>query len=324
VDALPRVAKELRCPIMTDRRVSEIIEHPECFFLPCISPNAAPVAKATEHGESWTWQEFTLTAFHFPGQTFYHAGLLVEGHGERAFFAGDSGAPTGLDDYCCGNRVFLGAAKGSRFCLDIWRQYAPDYILNEHQDRAFRFTAEQLDSMDKMLEERERLIAEMTPWPHANFATDEWWIRTYPYEQEAAPGGSIAIDVEFTNHGPQEAEAVVVPVLPEGWGCAAQSVRITVPPDTSGSRDAALPRPDRAARIALTVAPDVVPGLYVIPFRITWDGRYLGQFRHAVVVTGHTHAKSREPGHWRGRVRMADNLAVLPAEVAAAFRGERL
>jgi len=205
--------------------------------------------------ESWTWHEFTLTAFHFPGQTFYHSGLLAEGHGKRVFFAGDSGAPTGLDDYCCGNRVFLGPGRGSRFCLDLWRKCAPDYIVNQHQDRAFCLTPEQIAYMDEMLKERERLIVEITPWSHANFATDEWWIRTYPYEQEAAAGASISIDVEFTNHGAQETEATVAPVLPEGWVSEEPSVRITAPPETSGSRDAALPRPDCAARITLGVPP---------------------------------------------------------------------
>lgn len=34
-------------------------------------------------------------------------------------------------------------------------------------------------------------------------------------------------------------------------------------------------------------------------------------------------AEPRQPGVWRGRVTMAPDFDVLPAEVAAAFRGER-
>ncbi len=285
VDALPRLADEFKCPVMTDRRLSENIEHPERFFLPCIAPHGAPVAKATEHGESWTWHEFTLTAFHFPGQTFYHAGLLVEGRGTSVFFAGDSGAPSGLDDYCAGNRVFLGAGKGSRQCLDIWRKTQPEHIINQHQERSFRFSAEQLDYMEATLEKREALIAAMTPWPHANFATDEWWIRTYPYEQKAAPGARIAIDVEFTNHAPTAAQAQAEPVLPKGWQWEDQTrATAKVPPATAGSRDAAFPNPDAAIRLHCTIPQDTPPGRYTIPIRITWDGRYLGQFRHAIVI----------------------------------------
>jgi prevent-host-death family protein len=34
-------------------------------------------------------------------------------------------------------------------------------------------------------------------------------------------------------------------------------------------------------------------------------------------------SEPRKPGAWRGRIRMADDFDDLPAEIAAAFRGER-
>jgi prevent-host-death family protein len=34
-------------------------------------------------------------------------------------------------------------------------------------------------------------------------------------------------------------------------------------------------------------------------------------------------SEPRKPGAWRGRIRMADDFDDLPAEMAAAFRGER-
>ena len=126
-------------PIYADEHLAEILTHPARFFLPCISPAAAPVAHITHHGESWRWHEFELTALHFPGQTL----LPRRSAGARAradvLFGGDSFAPTGLDDYTAGNRNFLGAGLGYRRCLDLLRQYRPDLILNQHQQQAFRF-----------------------------------------------------------------------------------------------------------------------------------------------------------------------------------------
>ena len=52
-------------------------------------------------------------------------------------------------------------------------------------------TEEELAYMDEMLEKREALLGDLLPWPHANFGLDEWWVRTYPYEQEAAAGGTV-------------------------------------------------------------------------------------------------------------------------------------
>jgi len=272
VDGLPHFAEVFKSPILADSHLAEIIEHPQRFFLPCISPCAVPIAHTTRHGESWTWHEFTFTAFHFPGQTFYHGGLLVESHGKKVFFAGDSGAPTGLDDYCAGNRVFLGADRGSRRCLALWRKLQPDYIINAHQDRAFSFTQDQLNYMDAALAERENLIAELVPWEDPNFATDESWVRTYPYEQEASPGATLAIEVQFTNHGPSATQANVEPVLPGQW-LAAKHTKKLIPAKN-----------DNATLVEINVPKDTAPGRYTIPFRITWGNHYLGQFRHAIVV----------------------------------------
>ena len=286
VDGLPELSAAFGCPIMTEEHMAEVVGHPLRFFLPCISPKSATVAKAARDGESWRWHEFNLTAFHFPGQTYYHSGLLVEGHGNKVFFAGDSGSPTGIDDHCCPNRNFLGAGKGFRRCFEIWRKHKPDYIFNQHQDRAFSFTDDDLDYMDNMLAGRERLFAEVLPWPHPNFGTDENWIRAYPHEQEVRAGASFWVEVRFTNHGHEEVAATVQPVLPAGWswdeGCSAPSV--CVPPHTHGSADSYCTNPDKAARVWLTTPDNAASGLYVIPFRVTWGGRYLGQFRHGVVA----------------------------------------
>lgn len=284
VDSLHRVAHELKCPILTERHLAEIVEHPHRFHLPCISPCGAPVARAVHHGESWRWHEFTLTAMHFPGQTLYHGGLLVEGHGERVMFAGDSGAPTGLDDYTCGNRVFLRAGAGFRRCIDLWREYRPDYIVNSHQDKAFAFTEAQLDYMDHVLANRERLVADLVPWEDPNFALDEGWVRVYPFEQDAFAGGDALVEVHFTNHGPRHVQARAELVAPEGWASGDGVGETVVAPRTSGFVEADHMASDGAIRLAVRVHPEAPRGLYAVPVRITWDGAYLGQFRHAIVA----------------------------------------
>jgi len=274
------------CPIMTIEHMAEIVEFPTRFFLPCISPNAVPVDRVLRDGETWDWHEFKLTAFHLPGQSWYHGGLLAEGHGKTVLFAGDSGSPTGLDDHCCQNRNFIAPGKGFRRVIEIWREHQPDYIFNEHQGQAVSFTNEQLDYMDHALAEREQLFAEVLPWAHPDFGTDEHWVRTYPYEQEVGPGAMFSVDVQFTNHGPEPVQAAVEPVLPAGWtwetgrGAAA----VEVPANTDGSVDDYCARPDRAARVWISVPDDATPGRIVIPFRVTWGDRYLGQFRHALVT----------------------------------------
>jgi hypothetical protein len=172
----------------------------------------------------------------------------------------------------------LGKGQGSRYCLDLWRQLRPEYaracaIINEHQDKAFSFAPEQLNYMDGVLEERERLMAELCPWKNVNFALDPWWIRTWPYDQEALPGSTVRVEVQFTNHGDAPARAEVEPVVPEGWQWNDSANAAT---DVAGKADGAV-------AIGLKIAEGARPGRYTIPMRVTWDGEYLGQYRHGIV-----------------------------------------
>jgi glyoxylase-like metal-dependent hydrolase (beta-lactamase superfamily II) len=283
VDSLHRIANG-DIPIWCDAAMAPVIENPAHYCLPCIAPCGAPVTRRTADGESWPWREFTLTAFHFPGQTLYHGGLLVEGHGKKVFFAGDSLAPSGVDDYTAGNRVFLGPGLGMRRCFDILRQARPDHILNQHQGQAFVFTPQQLDYMESILAKRQELIEAMTPWDNANFAVDTHWIRSYPHDQEVVPGAAFALDVEFTNHSAHEARAAVEAVLPPGWRVRDAGPRETViPARTSGLRGPGVVNPDGAVRLWVECPADAAPGLRVIPVRVWWEGRPLGQTVHALV-----------------------------------------
>ena len=112
VDAIPEFQESFPCTTRTDSIVADIVENPRGFRLPCISPAVARIDHRTQDGDSWTWNEFKMTAYHFPGQTYYHGGLLVEGRGVRMFFAGDSFTMAGIDDYCSGNRNLLGERRG--------------------------------------------------------------------------------------------------------------------------------------------------------------------------------------------------------------------
>ena len=290
VDALPALQHAFGCPILTEEHMTEVVEHPRRFFLPCISPNGTPVAHSVRDGESWTWHEFTLTAHHFPGQTYYHSGLLIEGHDTRIYVAGDSGAPTGIDDHCCPNRNFLGEGangpRGFRRCLRIWRETRPDLIFNAHQDRAFCFSDEQLDYMETILERRERLFARLLPWPHPDFGTDERWVRTYPYDQDVQPGQPFWVEVRFTNHSPRPERARVEPVLPEGWRWDAErsAAEVVVAPQSAGCATAFCSPPDGVARLWIMAGEHATPGRYVIPVRVRWGERYLGQIRHALAM----------------------------------------
>jgi len=281
VDAIPEFKRIFGCSIYADSSVAEVLENPRGFRIPCISPVAVQVDHRTEveraasslDGESWTWNEFKMTAYHFPGQTYYHGGLLVEGRGVRMFFAGDSFTMAGIDDYCSGNRNWLGEGVGFDRCLKLMQDLIPTHIFNCHVDNAFDFTYEELQLMRSNLAQRERLYGQLLPWDSPNYGTDEHWVRCYPYEQDAVAGETVNLRVDITNHSASERRAVCRPILPASWCMEIDAKSVSIPP-----------RSDGHITFSFAVPGDALPKRAVIPVDVTYDDRPLGQFREAVLV----------------------------------------
>ena len=168
-DGIPAFQKEFDCPCITDRRLAEVITNPTAWRLPCLTPEPIRVDRPTEDGQSWPWHEFKLTAYYFPGQTLYHAALLVEQGDLRMFFVGDSYTWPGIDDYCAYNRNWLGRNVGYQYCLALIEKLRPTHIFNCHVDDAFTFTPEEIAFMRKNLDQREKLFGQLVPWDHANY-----------------------------------------------------------------------------------------------------------------------------------------------------------
>src|SRR5206468_9908393 len=76
--------------VHVERAMVDIIENPTAYAMPCLFPESIRVDRVMEDGETMRWKEYRLTAFHFPGQTLYHTGLLAERDGFKVFFTGDS------------------------------------------------------------------------------------------------------------------------------------------------------------------------------------------------------------------------------------------
>lgn len=275
MDCAEKARQRFGIPILTDQVMAEVVSHPERFLLTCLSPLAAKVAEPTRDGQTWRWRNYRLTAYHFPGQTYYHSGLhAVPDSGPRLFFAGDAVTPCGIDDYCAWNRNWLGQGVGYDRCLRLLRGLAPDLIFNQHVAVGFRFSAAAYERMLAALADREALFRALLPWEHSNFGTDEYWVHSYPYEQVAVPGGAAEVAIRVMNHGAQFQEATVEALPPPGWD--AQPRRLTCRCE---------PGRESCLRFSLHV-PATAAGQVVVPFRVSFGGMALGSCREAVVRVG--------------------------------------
>src|SRR5262249_40492017 len=98
--------RQFGAKVYIQRELTDIIENPTAYQMPCLFPESIRVDRVMENGETINWKGFRLTAFYFPGQTLFHDGLLVERNGFKVFFTGDSFTNWGVDDYCSENRCF--------------------------------------------------------------------------------------------------------------------------------------------------------------------------------------------------------------------------
>ena len=262
------------CPVITDKHMADVLRYPLRYFLTCLSPTAICVERPTEHGETWKWENYTLTAYHLPGQTYYHSGLLaVADSGERLFFSGDSFTPTGIDDYCSWNRNFLGGGAGYACCVRLLRECDPHWIFNQHVEVGFRFTDADYARILANLEERQVLFTALMPWEHPDCGTDEYWVHTYPYEQVVRPGQWARVQVHLWNHAHSARGVSASLDLPAGWAA--------FPEDLSAPAPAGC---ETRLTFDIQVPGGAEPGRYVLPARVCYGGTDLGSFREAIVV----------------------------------------
>ena len=120
---------------------------------------------------------------------------------------------------------------------------------------------------------REKLYGELFPWDSPNYGMDEYWVRCYPYEQDAAPGGTVDVQVVITNHSASQCQAVCRPILPASWGNEAESKSISISAKSEGQ-----------ITFSFTIPEDALAKRIVIPVDVTYAGRSLGQCREAILV----------------------------------------
>ncbi len=234
------IARRYRAPVWFTPSIQEVLERPGHFRLPCLTTNPITSGKPQPDGTKLRWNEFDLTFYDFPGQTLYHGGLLVERDGgEALFFAGDSFTPSGIDDYCLQNRNLLGADQGFLYCLRVLQRLPPKvWLVNQHVEPTFRFTANQIERMRDELRKRAAILAELSPWPNPNYAIDESWAAIHPYGAEAAAGVPMKLEVRIMNHSPSAETFTVGWNLPRGWRLIRADRKIRIPPRREGTAQA--------------------------------------------------------------------------------------
>ena len=239
--------------------------------MPCLTTASITSGKPQTDGTRMRWHEFQFTFQYFPGQTLYHDGLRVERDGGGAlFFTGDSFTPSGIDDYCLQNRDFVRDGEGYLYCLFVLQRLPTNlWLVNQHVEPTFRFSAIQYARMRLELLYRMAFLKDLAPWPDPNYAIDESWATVDPYGSEARDGENVTLRLRILNHAPQREIYQVKWNVPAGWKMVEANPGVAIPAHTEG-----------AAQAVFTVKGT---GLYVVTADVEFAGRQLREWSEAMV-----------------------------------------
>ena len=232
VQAVNDIRRKYDAKVYAQAELRDILENPRAYRMPCLFPESIHVDHVLAEGEVIHWKGYQLTGFYFPGQTLYHAGLLLEHDGTRVFMIGDATSNWGIDDYCSYNRNFVGPDNGYERCLRLLLRLKPDMLGPAHRP-VEPVSQEYLQKTLSLLRERTTLFQALFPWDNPNFGLDPSWVRAYPYRQSILPGRQVTVEARIYNHSDSAQMASVELRTPAGW-TVNRTDPIRIPPLSEG------------------------------------------------------------------------------------------
>jgi hypothetical protein len=164
-----------------------------------------------------------------PGHTLFAAAFELTVDGVTVIFTGDQQENLGIPgerheilNYQYRNRFRLGDYVKS---AELYRRIAPGLLLSGHWEPRsvedgyldyLRYAGDDLDEIHEAL----------LPLDELDLGADGVLARIAPYRSAAQPGERIAFVVTVRNPHDHAAEAVLRPVLPDGWACHPAELRI--------------------------------------------------------------------------------------------------
>jgi glyoxylase-like metal-dependent hydrolase (beta-lactamase superfamily II) len=231
--------------VWAHRCMSDVLEHPYRYNIPCLGTVGYPdefgirMDRILDDDETFEWEGYRFTAFHFPGQTEYHMGLFTEIDGYRMLFMGDStyrpaentpfrGVLTNFRNYCR-----LGEGVGYHKCAQVLKKYQPHMAMSAHYG-GLPIGPEQIREYEQWALDQTRVFQDVIAREDPNFGTDPNWLSFYPYRIFVEAGETFSTAVRIRNHSGRKSEAIIEPRLPAGWSAEPGRIRLSIPAKKTG------------------------------------------------------------------------------------------
>lgn len=238
VAGLPLLREVEGTEIWVPENVAPVLADPWRHDLPCQWYEPISADRILPLGQSFEWNEYTITVHDQPGHTLFAAAFEMHVDGVTVLFTGDQQENLGVPgerreilNYQYRNRFRLGDYTRS---AELYRRVGPGLLLSGHWEPRV-VDPGYLDYLAYAGEDLDEMHEALLPLDEFSFGADGVLARITPYRSLVTVGAELPLTVTVRNPHPTPAEAVLGLVLPPGW--STPTPHLTLALDAAGEGD---------------------------------------------------------------------------------------
>ena len=229
------------------------------------------IDRPIREGEIVEWEGYEIHVDWMPGQTEFGCCLWLELDGQKVAFTGDNlfGSPADVnqDGHECvvarNSGIF---EEGYLYAGEYLQRLQPDLIMGGHS----YVMPEPKEFVDRYTSWAREIIAtyqDLLPDGDYEYGFDPYWVSAYPYRVDFSESMTQTIQVTVRNFRGSEQHHDISLVMPAGSTAEPVTLTGTVPAESRSTYS-----------VTLTAdAASASPGVQIVPFNITLDGKRHGQ-----------------------------------------------
>ncbi len=279
---VPYLRQKWGARVWTLRDVAKVCEHPERYDYAAMIPayqagfDSLPVDRAFERGERFAWEGYTFTVDWMPGQTEF--GCCIHGliDGRHVGFTGDNLFGDSSDPQQNGHEAVVARnsaifEEGYLYVAEYLQKLQPDLIVAGHswvmdrpQQMADRFVSWAREIRD--------VYRSLSAEEDYGYMFDPYWVRAEPYRVFVKIGQTAEVTLHVRNFLSRQQEHRIEVHAPRGLTVEPALRETSVGPQSSGK-----------LQLKVTATPEVRPGVSLVTFDVTLDGKRYGEWFDLIV-----------------------------------------
>jgi glyoxylase-like metal-dependent hydrolase (beta-lactamase superfamily II) len=279
---VPYLRQKWGAQVWTLKDVAQVCEHPERYDYAALIPayqagfDSLTIDRQFERGASFNWEGYRFTVDWMPGQTEFACCIHGRIDGRRVAFTGDNLFGASWDSTQTGHEAVVARnsaifEEGYIRGADLLQRLQPDllvaghsYVMDQPEQMIERFAAWARDIRD--------IFQSLSAEEDYRYMFDPYWVRAEPYRVFVKPGQTADVTLHVRNFLPRPQTYRIQVQTPQGITVEPALLESSVGPQSGGE-----------FRLRVSPTSDLKPGVHVVAFDVTRDGKRYGQWFDMII-----------------------------------------